>query len=256
MGISKKLTALISCAALCAVQLSGIGSYKTVKAADDTYLIRDKWGYCTTANYAESEHFVIFYGNNDTTGEVNEAFLKRNLEDYEKLWHCYGEYLGMTEMNSDIYGKSQQKYKTNVYLTYTGLDRFSEGWAFMSSEDGYGIEIISPKAMLDDLTIAHEFGHVATLHQKAWVDQDITGAWWEPLANWFREMYLGSDYYPVSITMENIAFDMSELLSSLSSEDTGDISMDMTMNMTLNFSNWGGVSDDEVAVPEAALSAE
>ena len=195
MGISKKLTALISCAALCAVQLSGIGAYKNVKAADDTYLIRDKWGYCTTANYAESEHFVIFYGNNDTTGEVNEAFLKRNLEDYEKLWHCYGEYLGMTEMNSDIYGKSQQKYKTNVYLTYTGLDRFSEGWAFMSSEDGYGIEIISPKAMLDDLTIAHEFGHVATLHQKAWVDQDITGAWWEPLANWFREMYLGSEYY-------------------------------------------------------------
>lgn len=69
-------------------------------------------------------------------------------------------------------------------------------------------------------------------------------------------MTIGSDYYPVSIAMENIAFDMSELLSSLSSEDTGDISMDMTMNMTLNFSNWGGVSDDEVAVPEAALSAQ
>ena len=47
-----------------------------VSAADE-YLIRDKWGYCTTANYAESEHFVIFYGNNDTTGQVNEAFLKK-----------------------------------------------------------------------------------------------------------------------------------------------------------------------------------
>ena len=166
----------------------------TANAADE-YLIRDKWGYCTTANYVESEHFVIFYGNNDTTGQVNEAFLKRNLDDYEKLWHCYSEYLGMENMNVDIYGQSEQKYKTNIYLTYTGLDQYPDGWAFMSAEDGYGIEIISPNAMLDDLTIAHEFGHVITMQQKAWVDQDITGAWWETTANWFREMYLGSEYY-------------------------------------------------------------
>lgn len=166
-----------------------------ISGETEEYLVRDKWGYCKTANYAESEHFVIFYGNNDTTGQVNEAFLKRNLDDYEKLWRCYGEYLGMKDMNVDIYGKSQQKYKTNVYLTNTGLDKYPEGWAFMSSEDGYGIEIISPEAMLDDLTIAHEFGHVVTMQQKAWVDQEITGAWWESLANWFREMYIGSEYY-------------------------------------------------------------
>ena len=161
----------------------------------EEYLIRDKWGYCQSANYVESEHFVIFYGNNDTTGQVNDAFLKRNLQDYEKLWHCYSEYLGMTDLNVDVNGKSKQKYKTNVYLTYTGLKEYPDGWAFMSSEDGYGIEIISPDAMLDDLTIAHEFGHVVTMHQKAWVDQDISGAWWEPLANWFREMYIGSEFY-------------------------------------------------------------
>ena len=163
--------------------------------AADEYLIRDKWGYCQSAHYAESEHFVIFYGNNDTTGLVNDAFLQRNLNDYEKLWKCYGEYLGMENMNVDIYGRSSQKYKTNIYMTYTGLDQYPDGWAFMSAEDGYGIEIISPEAMKDDLTIAHEFGHVVTMQQKAWVDQDITGAWWEPLANWFREMYLYSDYY-------------------------------------------------------------
>lgn len=163
--------------------------------AADTYLIRDKWGYCQSANYVESEHFVIFYGNNDTTGQVNDAFLQRNLSDYEKLWHFYTEELGMTELNVNMYGRSDQLYKTCVYLTYTGLDQYPDGWAFMSAEDGYGIEIISPNAMLDDLTIAHEFGHVVTMHQKAWVDQDITGAWWESLANWFREMYLASDYY-------------------------------------------------------------
>lgn len=190
--MKKRLFALLTA---CASAASMLQMLPLRTSAADEYLIRDKWGYCTTANYAESEHFVIFYGNNDTTGKVNDAFLKRNLEDYEKLWKCYGEYLGMENMNVDIYGKSTQKYKTCVYLTYTGLDQYPDGWAFMSAEDGYGIEIISPEAMMDDLTIAHEFGHVITMQQKAWVDQDITGAWWEPLANWFREMYIYSDYY-------------------------------------------------------------
>jgi len=173
------------------------------EAAEEEYAIRDKWGYCSTANYAESEHFVIFYGNSDTTGKVNDAFIKRNLEAYERLWHCYTEYLGMTNLNVDIYGKSSKKYKTNVYLTYTGLDQYKEGWAFMSSEDGYGIEIISPEAMLDDLTIAHEFGHVVHFQQRNWVDQEISGAWWEPMANWFREMYLGSSYNPTDTKTGN-----------------------------------------------------
>ena len=185
-----------------AVLLSGIMTVSSFCSlpinanAAEEYLIRDKWGFCTTQNYAESEHFVIFYGNNDTTGYVNDSFLRKNLDYYEKYWHCYSEYLGMDDINVDIYGRSQQKYKTNVYLTYTGLPRteFAEGWAFMSSEDGYGIEIISPEAMLDDMTTSHEFGHVVTMQQKAWVDSGITGAWWEPLANWFREMYLDSDY--------------------------------------------------------------
>ena len=194
MLFRKKLISLLACSALLSSQFSYFGPIQST-AAEDTYLIRDKWNYCSTANYVESEHFVIFYGNNDTTGLVNDAFLKRNLEDYEKLWHCYSEYLGMTDINVDIYGKSRQKYKTNVYLTNTGLDKYPTGWAFMSSEDGYGIEYLSPEAMLDELTIAHEFGHVVTMQQKAWVDQEITGAWWESIANWFREMYLGSEYY-------------------------------------------------------------
>ena len=191
--MKKRIASSLTALAMAVSMLSYVpeeGAY-----AADEFLIRDKWGYCKTANYVESEHFVIFYGNNDTTGKVNDEFLQRNLREYEQLWECYGEYLGMENMNVDIYGKSSQKYKTNVYLTNTGLDKYPEGWAFMSAEDGYGIEIISPEAMLDDLTIAHEFGHVVTMQQKAWVDQEITGAWWEPLANWFREMYLGSEYY-------------------------------------------------------------
>ena len=193
MNVMKKISASLAAGA---VMASSLWSVVSTVNAEEEFLIRDKWGYCKTANYVESEHFVIFYGNNDTTGQVNSAFLKRNLEAYERLWKCYTEYLGMTGLNVDIYGKSSQKYKINIYLTYTGLNKYPDGWAFMSAEDGYGIEIISPNAMLDDLTIAHEFGHVVHHQQKNWVDQEISGAWWEPVANWFREMYLGSSYNP------------------------------------------------------------
>ena len=127
--ISAAVTGLLTAA-------SAMGLFPAGADAAEEYLIRDKWGYCTTANYAESEHFVIFYGNNDTTGHVNAEFLQRNLESYEKLWKCYGEYLGMENMNVDIYGRSSQKYKTNIYLTETGLDQYATGWAFMSAEDG------------------------------------------------------------------------------------------------------------------------
>ena len=115
------------------IALSSFSAFPQVNAAEEM-LIRDKWGYCKTANYVESEHFVIFYGNHDTTGQVNDAFLKRNLEAYERLWHCYTEYLGMTGLNVDIYGKSSKEYKTNIYLTNTGLPAYPEGWAFMSSD--------------------------------------------------------------------------------------------------------------------------
>lgn len=41
----------------------------------------------------------------------------------------------------------------------------------------------------------HEFGHVLTMHLKSWVDNGITGSWWEPVANWYKEQYLYSPYY-------------------------------------------------------------
>lgn len=193
---TKHLAAVITSGVLLTAMLPAIPL--TVTFAEE-YAIRDKWGYCSTANYVTSEHFCIFYGNNDTTGKVNDEFLQRNLNDLEKIYDCYMNDLGMESPNVGMYDNSGTLYKTNFYLTYTGLDQYPDGWAFMSAEDGHGIMIISPEAMLDDLTIAHEFGHVVTMHQKAWVDQDITGAWWEPAANWFREMYLASDYYEGSV---------------------------------------------------------
>ena len=79
----RRITSFLTALAVCVPMLSCLAAERV--SADEEYKIRDKWGYCKTANYVESEHFVIFYGNNDTTGKVNEAFLKRNLADYEQL---------------------------------------------------------------------------------------------------------------------------------------------------------------------------
>ena len=164
--------------------------------AADEYKIRDKWGYCNTANYAESQNFVIFYGDDDQSGTVDETFLKTTLEKFEDLWKFSSKYLGMENISVDIYGKSPQKYKTNIYLLDTGLDRFPRGHSSVSFEDGYGAEILYPNEIYsDELSIAHDFGYILMMHQRAWVDQDITEAWRESIANWFKEMYRVSGYY-------------------------------------------------------------
>ena len=56
----RKLTSFLTALTVGAFILPHVS---TAVAAEE-YMIRDKWGYCKTANYAESEHFVIFYGNN------------------------------------------------------------------------------------------------------------------------------------------------------------------------------------------------
>ncbi|KAK7751222.1 hypothetical protein SLS62_006767 [Diatrype stigma] len=35
----------------------------------------------------------------------------------------------------------------------------------------------------------HEYGHGLTYHEKSWVDQTATGAWWETVANWVADTY-------------------------------------------------------------------
>ena len=43
--------------------------------------------------------------------------------------------------------------------------------------------------------LPHEFGHVVTAHQLGWNENKYVQAWWEAIANWYREQFLYSDYY-------------------------------------------------------------
>ncbi|KNY25606.1 DUF6055 domain-containing protein [Pseudobacteroides cellulosolvens] len=172
-----------------------------VMAADE-YLARDSIYSMSdpNVNRATSTHFQIIWGKNDQTGTVNDAFIQGNLKNLEGQWTTYVTDMGYKEPGVSIKPANQsKKYKTNVYVTRTGLSKHAEGWGFMSNDsDGFAYIIVDPVAMRVDVpswVIPHELGHVITYHQASWVDSTITGAWWEAVADWLREQYLTSPNY-------------------------------------------------------------
>ncbi|MDQ2087737.1 DUF6055 domain-containing protein [Herbivorax sp. ANBcel31] len=198
----KKKTVL-NCCFLCILLMFFTTIPSQLVWASDEYIARDPYYSMSDSNVnrATSEHFQIIWGNNDETGLVNDSFIEGNLRNLENMWELFIDDMGMVEPSQSIYSRNRdgQKYKTNLYITRTGLSQHEEGWAFMSGDrDGFGYMILDSAAMRVDppsWVVPHEFGHVLTMHLESWVNNDITGPWWESVANWFREQYLYSSYY-------------------------------------------------------------
>ena len=161
---------------------------------------------------------------------------------------------------------TQETYQAEDGTTYLSTDE-GKTWAKTSGTDSitdtFSSEITGEEEVFKNATLAKDGdNYVITisfsdlLSSGGEVAEAFLNIGGGATADGNMIMTIGKDYYPISMSMENISFDMSELLNSIGGEEAGDIKMDMTMNMTLNFDNWGGVSDDEVASPEAALSAK
>ncbi|TYQ14941.1 UNVERIFIED_CONTAM: UDP-3-O-[3-hydroxymyristoyl] glucosamine N-acyltransferase [Acetivibrio alkalicellulosi] len=198
-----KKTSLLRSSYLCVFIMLSFMLPNQIVFASDEYLARDPYYSMNdpNVNRATSEHFQIIWGNNDETGLVNNAFIQGNLRNLENMWKLFIDDMGMVEPSQSIHARNRdgRKYKTNVYVTRTGLSQHLEGWAFMSGDrQGFGYMIMDPRAMRVDppsWVVPHEFGHVLTMHLESWVNNDVTGPWWESVANWFKEQYLYSDYY-------------------------------------------------------------
>ncbi|GEM_PF-5062536 len=206
-AVSALLCAVISLNPLSvygAVQISvntvtTVGSSQTIEqlTANDTYKVRDAIYSLTdsSVNRAASEHFQIIWGNSDSTGLVNDELIRGNLINLENIRTFYMEDLGMKDIgisqNSSITGK----YKTNIYISNTGLSSFDDDWAYMSTDaDSFAYLFLAPGAMRVDepsWVVPHELAHAFTYHQGG----IIPYAWYESTANWFRDQYLGSQYY-------------------------------------------------------------
>ena len=166
--------------------------------AADEYKTRDAFFSLSdsSVNRMTSEHFQIIWGNEDESGQVNEAFVQGNLTNLENIWDFYVNVLGMKEPNTSVTSGSSTKYKTNFYISNTGLgDVVMDDWAYMSVDSGgFGYMCLMPGAMRVDepsWVLPHELAHVFTYHQGG----NEPYGYYEAIANWFRDQYLGSTYY-------------------------------------------------------------
>lgn len=198
-------TAILSCMTNANAAVSKVNSSKkntTVsgQAVSSTYVARDPFYDLSdkSVNRMSSEHFQIIWGKNDETGTVNDELVKGNLQNLETIRDFYVNVMGLDDtsvsVNSPI-NSSSTHYKTNLYINKTGLSKIESDWAYMSSDaNGFAYLAVEPGAMRVDppsWVIPHEYAHAITMHQRG----TIAAPWYETLANWFRDQYLGSTYY-------------------------------------------------------------
>ncbi len=191
----KKLTALaLSLTAL------PVGQYITADSAD-TYSVRDPfYNFGKGYNYYESEHFQFIWGNSGDASKVTQEFLQENSKNFEACWNVYMNDLSMREPSEAVeeHLRDGKKYKTNIYISGTGLDGMQDDWAYMSWDSGgFAYMFCCVDSMQynpPSWVFPHEFGHVMTAHQAGWNNNKYSYAWWEAIGNWYREQYLYSDY--------------------------------------------------------------
>lgn len=191
----KQLTAfLLSLTAL------PLNQFITADSAD-TYSVRDPfYNFNKGYNYYESEHFQFIWGNSGDASKVTQEFLQENSKNFEACWNVYMNDLSMKEPSEavDENLRDGNKYKTNIYISGTGLEGMQDDWAYMSWDSGgFAYMFCCVDSMQynpPSWVFPHEFGHVMTAHQGGWNNNKYSYAWWEAIGNWYREQYLYSDY--------------------------------------------------------------
>ncbi|KAJ4245809.1 hypothetical protein NW762_013933 [Fusarium torreyae] len=136
--------------------------------------------------FKDSAHFRV-YGNNGT--EATKA-----LSLLEAAYDCFVGTLGFRSTGISFWDTSKSggpRTKTNVY----SVDDLPGAAGVMQADHdaGLGWLIVQKDFLATAGVTVHEYGHVLHYHQRTWVDQSRTGAWWETFANWVADTYGTSD---------------------------------------------------------------
>ncbi|KAF4979155.1 hypothetical protein FZEAL_4583 [Fusarium zealandicum] len=135
--------------------------------------------------FKDSNHFRV-YGNSGSQ-------VDRSLSMLEAAYDCFVGTLGFrsTGLSYRDGSNSGPRTKTNVYSVAVlpgaaGVmhSDFSTGMGWLEVQNSY---------LAVSGVVVHEYGHVLHYHQKTWVDQGRTGAWWETFANWIADTYRTSE---------------------------------------------------------------
>lgn len=196
MKLRNRLGALLSAGTILAAVLP-FSALSMTATAEETYLARDPfYNYSSGYNYYESEHFQFIWGNSGDAGSVTNEFLEQNAANLEECWDVFMVDMGMEppSQSTNLSMRDGNHYKTNLYISGTGLSGMSDDWAYMSYDNGgfaylfccVGAMQYNPPSWV----LPHEFGHAVTAHQLGWNTNKYSYAWWESLGNWFREQWL------------------------------------------------------------------
>ncbi|MBQ8435157.1 MAG: hypothetical protein IJX24_04005 [Oscillospiraceae bacterium] len=195
-SIKKQITAILTALSI----TSAVAPTFTIEAAD-ALAVRDPfYNYSSGYNYYESEHFQFIWGNSGDASKVTTEFLEGNAKNLEACWDVYMNDLEMAAptQSVNVSLRDGKEYKSNIYISGTGLSGMTDDWAYMSYDSGgFAYMFCCVDSMQynpPSWVLPHEFGHVVTAHQLGWNTNKYSYAWWEAMGNWFREQYLYSDY--------------------------------------------------------------
>ncbi|KAF4892153.1 hypothetical protein CGCVW01_v014252 [Colletotrichum viniferum] len=137
------------------------------------------------SSYRDSAHFRVY--------AVDLSAVDRALSMLEGVYACFVTTLGWRSTGlsyNDATDDDGPWQKVNVYSVAS-----LPGAAGVMHSDGAAgmawLEVQNAYLTVPGVTV-HEFGHGLHYHQKTWVNQGRTGAWWETLANWVADTYLTS----------------------------------------------------------------
>lgn len=132
--------------------------------------------------FRDSAHFRI-YGN----AKSSEPALKL----LEGAYACFVNELGWRSTGLSFNDKSNTGSTTKINIYSVNDIPGAEG--FMGTDAPTGMAFIKIRDdALASPDLIHEFGHALHYHQQSWVDQALTGAWWETVANWVQETFMTS----------------------------------------------------------------
>ncbi|CAP80341.1 hypothetical protein EN45_091150 [Penicillium chrysogenum] len=118
----------------------------------------------------------------------------KTLQMLESAYTCFVTDLGWRSSGLSYNSDSDTAdiwYKENIY----SVNSLDSAAGVMGSDPKTGLSFVQVvnTYLTDPSVTVHEYGHALTYHAQNWVDQTATGAWWEPLANWFADTWMTSD---------------------------------------------------------------
>ncbi|GKT50107.1 uncharacterized protein ColSpa_10288 [Colletotrichum spaethianum] len=135
------------------------------------------------SDFKDSAHFRVYDGGDNADDSL--AML-------EGAYECFVNTLGWRSSGLSYNPGSDDGpyYKTNIY----SVSSLNNAAGVMHSEATSGaawLEVVDSYLATPDVTV-HEYGHGLHYHQRTWVNQGNTGAWWETVANWVADTYTTS----------------------------------------------------------------